>query len=229
MPVPAWLFHPVVILYLHGFASSAQSSKAAFFASKLEALGFELQIPDFNEPDFSGLTITRMIGQVLARIDARPREPIVLIGSSLGGFVAVQTLLQRPERVGRMVLLAPALDFNGNRLRDLGDRGLEEWERTDLPERLPLRLRPHDAAALCAVCGCRPVRPARTERSQSRFRSFRADATRRSIRGSSSAGRGARPNVELHLLDDDHQLTASLPYIWDKTEPFLSPYQQIPV
>ena len=30
-----------------------------------------------------------------------------------------------------MVLLAPALDFSANRLRDLGDRGLDEWRRTD--------------------------------------------------------------------------------------------------
>ncbi len=27
---------------------------------------------------------------------------------------------------------------------------------------------------------------------------------------------GRRPNVELHMLDDDHQLTASLGYIWVK-------------
>ena len=32
----------------------------------------------------------------------------------------------------------------------------------------------------------------------------------------------ARPNVELHLLDDDHQLTASLPYTWKEMARFLS-------
>jgi hypothetical protein len=31
-----------------------------------------------------------------------------------------------------------------------------------------------------------------------------------------------RPNAELHLLDDDHQLTRSLPYIWEKLWPFLT-------
>jgi len=29
--------------------------------------------------------------------------------------------------------------------------------------------------------------------------------------------------VELHLLDDDHQLISSLSYIWEKTEAFLQP------
>jgi len=32
---------------------------------------------------------------------------------------------------------------------------------------------------------------------------------------------GRRPNVELHLLDDDHQLGASLDYMWDVTSRFL--------
>ena len=31
----------------------------------------------------------------------------------------------------------------------------------------------------------------------------------------------ARPNVTLSLLDDDHQLTASLPRIWDGMAHFL--------
>ena len=30
-----------------------------------------------------------------------------------------------------------------------------------------------------------------------------------------------RDNVTLRLLDDDHQLTASLPYMWQETEAFL--------
>ena len=30
-----------------------------------------------------------------------------------------------------------------------------------------------------------------------------------------------RPNVELHMLDDDHQLASSLSYIWDATSRFL--------
>jgi uncharacterized protein len=30
-----------------------------------------------------------------------------------------------------------------------------------------------------------------------------------------------RPNVELHMVDDDHQLLASLPFIWGEAERFL--------
>jgi surfactin synthase thioesterase subunit len=32
---------------------------------------------------------------------------------------------------------------------------------------------------------------------------------------------GVRPNVELHMLDDDHQLLGSLEYIWNESRRFL--------
>ena len=33
---------------------------------------------------------------------------------------------------------------------------------------------------------------------------------------------GTRPNVELHMLEDDHQLLSSLEYIWREARRFLS-------
>jgi len=104
------------VFYLHGFASSARSSKAAFFEAKLAGRGVVLERPDLNEPDFSTLTISRMVAQVAAALD-QGEGPAAIIGSSLGGFVAVQAALQRPAMIDRLVLLAPALDFGGNRLR----------------------------------------------------------------------------------------------------------------
>jgi hypothetical protein len=216
-----------VILYLHGFASSARSSKASFLASKFRGLGLDLLIPDFNEPDFSTLTVTRMVQQVAATIDARPGERVALIGSSLGGFVAVQTALQRPTRVGRLILLAPALDFDGNRLRDLGDRGIDEWKRTDCLEvfhygygqLVPVHYELYEDArrydCLEAALGM-PIQI---------FQGLRDNAVDPAL---VERWAGARSNVELHLLDDDHQLASSLPYIWDEIERYFLSYQQMP-
>ena len=61
-----------------------------------------------------------------------------------------------PARVDRLILLAPALDFGGNRMRDLGDRGLDEWRRTDTLQVFHYGLRPADAGALRALCRTPP-------------------------------------------------------------------------
>jgi uncharacterized protein len=122
-----------VVIFLHGFASSGHSGKASYFAGKFGERGIEYAAPDLNLPDFSTLTITRMLEQTRALIDdmsARSPGPVTLIGSSLGAFVAVTAAVKWPERIARLVLLAPALD-----LRDLGAPKLEEWKRTG---RLPV-------------------------------------------------------------------------------------------
>jgi pimeloyl-ACP methyl ester carboxylesterase len=210
------------VFYLHGFASSAKSTKAAYFESKLRAHGLVLHTPDFNDPDFSTLTITRMVDQVVAGIDALPAgSPVVLIGSSLGAFVAVQTALKRPDRVSRMILLAPALDFGGNRMRDFGDRGLDEWKRTG-----QLNVFHYGYGRMLSVgyelysdaCGYDCVNAALSMPIQI------FQGTRDTAVDPAGVERWARlrPDVELHLLDDDHQLGASLDRIWTESKRFLA-------
>jgi uncharacterized protein len=207
------------VVYLHGFASSARSSKAAFFAAKLAGHGVSLETPDLNEPDFSTLTVSRMISQVAEAIDAA-EGPVALIGSSLGGFVAVQTARQRAARVHRLVLLAPALDFGGNRIRELGGRGLEDWKGSNTLNVFHY--------------GYGRVVPVHYElySDASRYDSFTALLTLpiQVFQGRRDAAvepemverwSKDRPNVELHMLDDDHQLLGSLDYIWKAMERFL--------
>lgn len=220
MPVPAELHDQTVILYLHGFASSPQSTKRAFLAAKFSGHGITLQSPDFNEPDFSTLTITRMLGQVTRLIDDAVDEPVVLIGSSLGGFVAVQSALTRPGRVARMVLLAPALDFSGNRLRELGDRGLEQWETSGELNVFHYgygRMIPVHYALYTDACGYECV-DARLDMPILIFQGRRDTAVSPAAVEQWAA---SRANVELQMLDDDHQLAASLDHIWRETNRFL--------
>lgn len=208
-------------VYLHGFASSARSSKAVYFREQLAARGGMLHIPDFNEPDFSGLTISRMLTQVADTIGALTDDgPVALIGSSLGAFVAVQAARQHPRRVDRLVLLAPALDFSANRLRDLGDRGVDDWRRTGelnvfhygFGKMMPVGYGLYTDAAQYDSFNARvdiPVQIFQGERDVA----VNPDTVRRwSV---------TRPNVELHMLDDDHQLLGSLDYIWREMARFL--------
>lgn len=56
-------------------------------------------------------TISRWLGDTLTIIDRVVEGDIILVGSSMGGWIALLAALVRPQRVAGMVLIAPAADF----------------------------------------------------------------------------------------------------------------------
>ena len=114
-------------IYLHGFASSPQSRKAAYLKNQFATVGINLEIPDLNQPDFSKLTLTRQIAQTAALFN-KSELPITLIGSSFGGLTAAW-LAEKYPLVQKLVLLAPAFGFPGSWFKRFGIAELEEWQR----------------------------------------------------------------------------------------------------
>jgi pimeloyl-ACP methyl ester carboxylesterase len=223
--VPAELQDEIVkpvrhVIYLHGFVSSPSSSKATWFRRELGARGVGFSCPDFNEPSFETLTITRMLDQTRDAIAAASDGPIALVGSSLGAFVALHAAAaDRTGRVDRLVLLAPAVDFGGNRLRQLGEHGVDEWRRTGTL-----------TVYHFAYGGLRDVRFDLYE-DAARYDAFAIDVRQPALvvqgRGdevvdAASVERwaAARPAVDLRLVDDGHQLTASMPFVWHESVTF---------
>jgi pimeloyl-ACP methyl ester carboxylesterase len=215
------------LFYLHGFASSARSSKATFFRERLARLGLTLQTPDFNEPDFATLTITRMLDQLDAAIAARPAGPVVLIGSSLGAYVAWHAAARRAgtreaqtHPITALVLLAPAFEFGANRMRDLGPEGIARWKATNrlevfhygYGEPRPLQFALYEDAGRYDSTRVTVTTPALV--FQGRHDTLVDPAmVERFV--------AARPTMTLQLLEDDHQLLASLEFIWQSTADFL--------
>jgi hypothetical protein len=162
-----------------------------------------------------------MIDQVRRGIESSGPEPIVLMGSSLGAFVAVQTALKYSDRVNRMVLLAPALDFGGKRLENLGDRGIDEWQRTKrldvfhygFGRTMPVHYELYADACRYDCLQAELPMPIQV------FQGRRDTAVDPEM---VEQWAGTRPNVELQMLDDDHQLLGSLEYIWTETKRFLN-------
>lgn len=207
------------VVYLHGFASSPGSSKAGRFARELRARGVGYSCPDLNEPAFETLTVTRMLGAVERELAAAP-APVALVGSSLGGFVAAHAAARdRTGKVDRLVLMAPAFDFGGNRLRQLGETGIDEWRRRGTltvdhyaygePRDVGFAL--YEDAARYDAFALSLVQP--TLVFQGRHDASVAPA-------SVEAWAEARANVTLRMLDDDHQLTASIETIWAESAAF---------
>ena len=115
-------------IYLHGFSSGPGSTKAKFLQECFAKIGIELLVPDLNQGDFTHLTVTRQIEQV---VDLLPKDgsPVTLIGSSLGGWISA-IIAQEHSQIQQLVLLAPAFDFLHHWLPKIGDRQLNSWQNT---------------------------------------------------------------------------------------------------
>ncbi len=219
MPLPGRVPDPAVrVFYLHGFASSPKSTKVAYFVERFREHDVELRVPDFNQPDFSTLTLTRMLRQLGAELAGG--APAALVGSSLGGTLAILAASAHARLVDRLVLLAPAVMFAKPGHHLLPPERIEEWRRrgalpffhyADNAERElqftfyedSLQYDPFNASFHQPTLVFQGLRDASVD-----HRTVEAFAR-------------TRPNVTLALLDDDHQLIASLPRMWTDIRAFL--------
>ena len=218
------------VFYLHGFASSAHSRKAAFFAERLRPYGVDVHCPDFNQPDFASVTVSRMIGQVEAAIAALPAGPVALVGSSLGGFVAFHAAVRQAAGRGklrtatrpidRLILLAPAFDFGRTAFSGLDAAAVEAWRRTDAREVFHYgENRPRTIRF--AIYGDAPAYDSTSCVLDTPALVFQGRRDTVVDPGMVSAFAAKRPAMSTRMVDDDHLLMASLDLIWKESAAFL--------
>jgi hypothetical protein len=211
------LSEPSRVLYLHGFASSPASRKARFFAEKLAALGFAVEIPDLAEGDFKRLTITKQ----LALVERLGRsERVIVIGSSLGGYLAALYAARHPE-VDRLILLAPALRFHRLWSQEFGPERLRLWrEKGSIPVF-------HYGAGNNQLIGYQLMEDAAPFEPDPQFTQpcllFHGDQDPLVPIAQSIEFAAAHPNVRLIGLHSGHELTDVLDKIWEESEKFLIP------
>ena len=122
------------VVWLGGFRSDMGGTKAEALAQAMAARGLGyLRFDYFAHGESSGrwdaATIGRWREDALAVIDALTEGPLVLVGSSMGGWMACLAALARPERVTALVLIAPAPDFTEALMRPaLTPEALRELE-----------------------------------------------------------------------------------------------------
>ena len=104
------------LLLLHGFASSTLVWSRVFL--KLADAGFRVIVPDLlgygytGKPRHGEYTIKGQAKMIVGLLDALRIDRAAIVGSSYGGAVAATCALDYPERVERLVLVAPV---NNNR------------------------------------------------------------------------------------------------------------------
>jgi pimeloyl-ACP methyl ester carboxylesterase len=104
------------VVWLGGFHSDMTGTKAEVLAEQAKATGGAYVRFDYfghgeSEGAFENGTISRWREDTLAVIDELTQGPLVLVGSSMGGWLASLAAIARPDRVKALVLIAPAPDF----------------------------------------------------------------------------------------------------------------------
>jgi pimeloyl-ACP methyl ester carboxylesterase len=104
------------VLWLGGFRSDMTGTKAQALDRWAEACGraylrFDYSGHGASSGEFRNGTITRWRDDALAVLDRLCDGPQVLVGSSMGAWIALLTASARLEKVAALLLIAPAADF----------------------------------------------------------------------------------------------------------------------
>ncbi|HEU5482858.1 MAG TPA: alpha/beta hydrolase [Sphingomicrobium sp.] len=103
------------LMFLPGYASDMEGTKALALDAFAEARGLAMLRFDYSGTGSSGGsfeegTLGAWLDEALQALDLIS-GPVILVGSSLGGWLALHLALRRPERVAAVVGIAAAPDF----------------------------------------------------------------------------------------------------------------------
>ncbi len=104
------------VLFCGGFNSNMRGSKGAFLSQYCQKKGlnfcrFDYQGHGESSGDFAEGTIGDWFDDALAILEQNSKAPVVIVGSSMGGWMALLLAKQCPDLVKGLVLIAPAPDF----------------------------------------------------------------------------------------------------------------------
>jgi len=204
------------IVYLHGFASSPQSSKAQFFKQKFDQLGVPFETPQLDEGNFERLTITGQLAVVERAVGGRSA---VLMGSSLGGYLAALYATRHPAEVERMILLAPALQFASRWRARFRPEDLELWKQQGSAPFFHYGYKSAQRLGYSFVEDADQYEDAPDFGQPALILHGSEDAV--VPPGISLEFAAARPNVRLQLFPSGHELTDVLAGLWKETSRFL--------
>jgi pimeloyl-ACP methyl ester carboxylesterase len=104
------------IVFLPGYQSDMEGTKAVALDAWAEAQGRAMLRFDYggcgaSSGEFEAQSLADWRNDVLLMVDAFTEGQVVLVGSSMGGWLMLLAALSWPERVAGLVGIAPAPDF----------------------------------------------------------------------------------------------------------------------
>jgi pimeloyl-ACP methyl ester carboxylesterase len=119
------------LVFLPGYASDMEGTKALALDGFAERSGLAMLRLDYSGTGSSGGrfeegTLAAWLEEALAAVERLTQGPLVVVGSSMGGWIALHLALLRPERVAALVGIAAAPDFT--------EWGFSDTEQAELAE-----------------------------------------------------------------------------------------------
>jgi hypothetical protein len=119
------------VVWLGGFRSDMNGSKARFVDKWARENGRSFIRFDYfghgrSSGNFEGGTISKWLDDALEVIDNLTIGPVILLGSSMGGWLALLAALARPDRVQSLALIAPAADFTQKLMWEQFDQQVQD-------------------------------------------------------------------------------------------------------
>ena len=104
------------LMFLPGYASDMEGAKATALDAFAQSRGCAMLRLDYSGTGssagrFEDGTLASWLEEVLAALDELTSGPVILVGSSMGGWIALHVAQLRPERVRALVGIASAADF----------------------------------------------------------------------------------------------------------------------
>jgi pimeloyl-ACP methyl ester carboxylesterase len=112
---PPRLSSPTVV-YLYGFRSDMAGEKVLFLETLCKEKGIGFLTFDYSghgnsSGKFEDGSISQWLSDSLTMIDNITSGPVIVVGSSMGGWLALLTALKRPQRIVGLLGIASAPDF----------------------------------------------------------------------------------------------------------------------
>ena len=134
------------VLFLPGYGSDMEGTKAEALDRLAEQRGISVLRFDYSGTGsssgrFDDGTLALWLEDSLAVLDRLTSGPLILVGSSMGGWIALHLALLRPERLHTLVGIAAAPDFTDWGFSDEQKAALQANGRIEEPN--PYGPEPH--------------------------------------------------------------------------------------
>ncbi len=125
--------NPPTVMFLPGFFSHMQGTKAQWLEKCCNERGqayirFDYRGHGESDGQFEDGTVSDWLSDALLVLDNAADGPVVLVGSSMGGWIAILAALARPEKVRGVVGVASSPDFT----RSVWKNRLSENQRNEM-------------------------------------------------------------------------------------------------